>query len=360
MASTGNIVFLYSRINGFVVSTAMNIARRLDRGKVTIVYWDSAKDTGNRFSVESDANVTLLKRSDHDDDSLCRLLIGLDPDLVYLSGWMDPGYVKAVNRVRRGATDFVTVCGIDDQWFGTIRQIVGSLYFRIHYRKIFDYMWVAGKPQYHYARMMGYDPGRIISNLLSADQSKFSCESGTEKRFVFFGRFDRVKGIDTLLDAHASLPEASRLEWPLVMIGDGEMRDLVERRASRDVRLIPYLQPDALARELALGGVGMLTSTFEAWSVALHELAFMRYPLIVSRQCGAASEFLIHGYNGFLFEGGDAASLADAMKAMIARSDDERADMGRASAALATRITPEMSACSLLSLLSSPPMPACG
>lgn len=270
---------------------------------------------------------------------------------------MDKGYVGAIYRARRKGAVFATVCGIDDQWFGSLRQYIGYFLFKIYYKKIYDYMWVAGKPQYHYARMMGYPPEKIISNLLSADQRQFKGKSKQLKRFIFFGRFDRVKGIDTIIDAYLSLPETDRVAWPLVLIGDGEMRSLVEQKISEQISFIPYLQPDDLARELALGGVGLLTSTFEAWSVALHEMTLMGYPVIVSRQCGAASEFLIHGYNGFLFDGGNVTSLATAMRAMIALTDEARVDMGKASVALANRITSEISARSLLSLLVSPPMP---
>jgi glycosyltransferase involved in cell wall biosynthesis len=352
-----NILFLYSRLNGFVVSTAASLARSLPNSKVTIVYWDNAEEIGNKFSIDNQDSVILIKRSQHNYLSLKKMVTEISPELIYLSGWMDPEYIKTVENLRRKGQIFTTVCGIDDQWFGSIRQYIGSLYFRIYYKSIYDYMWVAGKPQYHYARMMGYTPEKIISNLLSADSEKFQIATGRQKRFVFFGRFDRIKGIDTLIAAYKSLPDAHRAAWPLVLIGDGEMRYLVEREVSEQISFIPYLQPDELARELSLGGVGMLTSTFEAWSVALHEMTLMGYPVIVSRQCGAASEFLIHGYNGFLFDGGDVASLATAMHAMIALTDDARADMGRASIVLANRITPEISARSLLSLLATPPKP---
>ncbi len=351
------IIFLYSRINGFVISTLLNIVNNNPGIVISIIYWDNAKSLGNEYELDIDNRIKLIRRSDVDDIKLLNIIEDNSPKIVYISGWMDAGYIKAIRRAKRRGSQFVTVCGIDDQWFGSVRQYMGAIYFRLYFKKIYDYMWVAGKPQYHYARMMGYGPDRILSNLLSADLSKFDQRTDPRRRFLFVGRFDAVKGLDTLIAAHESLSEAERAEWPLVLIGDGKLRDFVTSKESDWIQVYPYLQPEALADELALGGVGLMTSTFEAWSVALHEMASMGYPLIVSRQCGAASEFLIHGYNGFSFDGGNVAGLAAAMQAMIAKTDDERAAMGQASAALAQRITPELSARSLLSLLVSPPLP---
>lgn len=353
-----DILYLYSRLNGFVLSVAERIAAAPECGTVHIVHWDAGKDNGNKFEKRfTAAGLRLIGKSELGRNDIVEMILRIKPRIIYLSGWMDKDYIAAIRIARRKGAEFQTICGIDDQWFGNLRQKIGSLYFRLFYRPIYDFMWIAGKPQYHYARMMGYPHDRIIPNLLSADTGLFRPAERQERRFVFFGRFERIKGLDTLIAAHETLSEQDRRAWPLVLIGDGELRGVIEGKQSPYVRFIPYLQPDELARELARGGVGMLTSTFEAWSVGLHELALMGYPLIVSRQCGAASEFLIHGYNGFLFQGGDTAALTEAMRAMIALSDESRVEMGRASMLLAQRITPEISARSLLSLLASPRMP---
>lgn len=351
-----DVLFLYSRLNGFVVTVAEHIAASPECGSVSIVYWDSAKDTGNKFATNTQA-ITLIPRSSLHKDAILATIERIRPRIVYLSGWMDKDYIAAVRSARRRGMDFVTVCGIDDQWFGSARQWLGSVYFRLFYRSVFDFLWVAGKPQYHYARMMGCRPQKILPNLLSADTAKFGRAAGQLKRFVFFGRFDRVKSLEVLVEAYQALTPDERAQWPLLLIGDGEMTELIRRQGGDDVTLMPYLQPHVLADELVKGGVGLLTSTFEAWSVALHELASMGFPLIASQQCGATSEFLVHGYNGYLFRGGDAVGLAGAMRAMIALSDEQRAQMGQASSFLANRITPEISARSLLSLLTTPPLP---
>jgi len=343
------IFFLYTRVNGFVTSTLRQLARSGACETIDMVYWDAAKANGSLFQLEEMAGVTFHPRTGLDEDGLVDLLKDRSPTTIYISGWMDPGYIRALRRYRAAGHECVTVCGIDDQWHGRWRQHLGRLYFRLAYRRLIDCMWVAGKPQYHYARMFGYGHHQIIGNLLSADASRFQPIREMAHRYVFVGRFDPVKGLDTLLAAHRSLPNALQAAWPLVLIGDGQLRAMVERARSAHITIMPYLQPDALADELAKGGVGIMASTNEQWSVSLHEMALMGYPLIASVQCGAASEFLVHGFNGLLFRGGDVAGLAHAMRTIAELSQDELAKMAAASVDLGHRITPEIAAHSLLS-----------
>ncbi|NMC93501.1 MAG: glycosyltransferase family 4 protein [Syntrophorhabdus sp.] len=85
--------------------------------------------------------------------------------------------------------------------------------------------------------------------------------------------------------------------------------------------------------------------------MAIHEMALLGYPLIISSACGAATEFLITGYNGFLFRKGDAGSLRDAMMRIASLSMEELETFTLRSHMLGQRITSEHTAYSLLSVL---------
>ena len=207
---------------------------------------------------------------------------------------------------------------------------------------------VSGAPQYHYARMIGFPDKRIALNLLSADDAIVGPASGGVKRFVFVGRFDPVKGLDLLT---AALERVLRVapEWSATIIGDGQLRGLVEGACVPRLEVLPYLQPSHLGAELSKGGVGVLPSVFESWGVSLHEMALAGLPLIASSRVGAASEFLIDGYNGFLFRSGDPADLEQVMLRVVRLSDEHRSRMGSASLTLGQRIRPSMVAAALLS-----------
>ena len=216
-------------------------------------------------------------------------------------------------------------------------------------RALLDVAWVAGAPQYHYARKLGYKHSRIVSNLLSADPEMCKLSDGRARRFLFVGRFHPVKGLRTLIEAYKIYRTRSTNPWPLTLIGDGPLRKEMEESASVGIDVLPYLQPSELKDQLACGGVGVLPSRFEPWGVSLHEMATSGLPLIASFNVGAASEFLIDGFNGFLISVDDPADLADAFFRMAASSDDERAEMGIASQLLSKRVSPKIAAASLLS-----------
>ncbi|HEV2080937.1 MAG TPA: glycosyltransferase family 4 protein [Brevundimonas sp.] len=343
------VLFLYSRLNGFVLSTlrALQASGRCER--IDVVHWSNAGAIGNHYRPEGVDGVTFRRRDELDDEGLARLIEDVRPTTVYVSGWMDKGYLRAIRARRRAGQAFVTVAGLDDQWRGTWRQRVGTIWFRLAYRALIDVMWTAGPAQYHYARRFGYPHDRIVGNLLSADDARFRAGDASNRRFVYVGRFDPVKGLDALVEAHGRLPQETRAAWPLVLIGDGALRGSLEARATPEVRIVDYLQPDGVARELEAGGVGMLVSRWEQWGVSLHEMAVAGLPLIASVQAGATSTFLIDGHNGILVRGGDVADLTQALARMAATSDEERAAMGRASRELSKRITPQVAAASLLS-----------
>jgi len=77
----------------------------------------------------------------------------------------------------------------------------------------------------------------------------------------------------------------------------------------------------------------------------------MGLPLILSSACGAATEFLIHGYNGYLFKGGGVPQLAQALDDLFSRTDNELRAMGDRSRILAGRISSQTAAANLCSVI---------
>jgi glycosyltransferase involved in cell wall biosynthesis len=318
---------------------------------IDVVYWDKRHINSNLLKLTETDGIRLHPRSSLNVAALLGLLRSRKPDILFVSGWMDKGYISAARKYKKENPKTRAVCGIDDQWKNTLRQKIGRIYFSIFYRKLFDFIWVSGKPQYHFAQRMGYAHENIISNLYSADTRIFKKALKYSKRFVFVGRFDPVKGLLNLLDAYHSLPERIKAEWPLVLIGDGELKEAIEKRESKYVVVKPFMQPDELMEELMQGGVACITSHSEQWGVAIHEMAILGFPLILSSACGAATEFLITGYNGYLFKKSNTQSLHNALLKISTLSAEELEAFSLRSHRLGQRITPEHTAYSLLSVL---------
>lgn len=343
------IVFLYSSLNGFVVSTIRALYETGRCQSIDVIYWDKNKTSGNLFQYSKGSFANFFGRSKYSNSELILFLEKKCPDIIYISGWMDKGYLKALRRYRKKNKFSITVCGIDDQWHGNIRQWLGKYYYRIIYKRLFDRIWVAGSPQYYFAKKLGYGDKEIIFNLLSADSRLFKPGTSICRRFVYVGRLEKEKGVDILLSAYGKLDENERGNWPLHIFGDGSLNEEIGRNLPTGAILYSYLQPELLSLELSNGGVACQPSRFEQWGVSIHELALLGYPLIVSSACGAASEFVIDGFNGFYFNKENTNEMLVAMKKIIQLSQDELTQFSSGSKLLGARISSEICAYSLLS-----------
>jgi glycosyltransferase involved in cell wall biosynthesis len=133
----------------------------------------------------------------------------------------------------------------------------------------------------------------------------------------------------------------------LWIIGNGSLRDGIPD--DDRIVMMDFMQPNELAIFAKGGGVLVLPSRHEAWGVVLHEFAAAGFPIICSDSCGAADEFVRHGYNGFIFKTGDTDELCRSMVAMTSLTLEQRRSMGANSHDLSRHINPEISARSLLS-----------
>ena len=178
--------------------------------------------------------------------------------------------------------------------------------------------------------------------------------------FVSVGRFHRVKGMSTIVEAWARGPLAAQAN--LLVIGgsltepssdEREQLDAIDRIVPRDSRpehglLLPGHQPnDVVARWVAAvrfgvpglaapRGVYVCGSVKEEFGIALLE-AMASGLVVVAPDGGGPATYVTHGDTGFLTRTWDVAALRGAMgEALTAASGettDERADRSRATVA---------------------------
>ena len=100
----------------------------------------------------------------------------------------------------------------------------------------------------------------------------------------------------------------------------------------------------------AIGAAGclILPSSFEPWSLAVHEAASAGRLILASEDVGAVPHLVQPGYNGFIFENTDVVGLAGLMLRVSSMSDGQLDGMSRASHLLSHQFSPERWADSLL------------
>lgn len=344
------VLYLHAEVMGYTMATIRALAER--GAEVHVVYWDHKKLTP--YQIPEVPGVFFYLRSQLSVAEMMALADRLSPAVTVVAGWMDTGYLRVVRRLRsRGA---VVVTGFDDQWHGTWRQKSAAVIGRFGcFSWYFSHAWVSGTYQFEFARRLGFDRRRILYDLLAADLDLFDSAYRTSLEvkgkayphcFLFVGRFEPVKGLDTLLQAWSLLGQNKR-DWELHLIGNGSLKDTLA--STRGVVVKEFMQPDRLATQVANAGCFILPSRGEPWGVVVQEYAAAGLPLISSDAVGAASTFLISGWNGYLFKVSDVADLARTMSMIVRTPDPLLLAMGERSRQLANRITPEMSAASLLS-----------
>jgi len=150
--------------------------------------------------------------------------------------------------------------------------------------------------------------------------------------FLYIGRLSREKGVHTLLRAYQSL----KVPIPLKIVGDGPEREALEREAwtaGLQVQFTGYLSGLQLTEALVgARGVVMPSEWYENAPLSLME-AFAAGKPVIGARIGGIPEMIDEGVNGFLFEAGNVAALAETLAKFLSLSGAEITSMGQAARA---------------------------
>lgn len=342
-----NIIFLYSELGPYLMNLFKGITESDQNIKIHVIHWD--KQINTPYVPEIIPNVFYYKKSFFSTKtSLHNFISKQTPKIIYVSGWMDNWYLYVVYKLKKN-TSVKIIAGIDDLWHGTIKQKVASFIAPLFFKKFFDYFWVAGLPQYFYARKMGYNDSQIILHLLTTNSNVDLRINKIKKRFLYVGRYHKNKGLINLLKTYSSLPVEIKKEWPLELYGNGPLLNDMKLYENNFITINGYLSQELLKQEYFKGGVFVLPSYFEAWGVVVHEAVSYGLPIILSNKVGSNLDFLINRYNGFIFS--NTTDLYSIFTYVSKLSDVSLNKMATNSYKLSKRITTEMSVASFISKL---------
>jgi glycosyltransferase involved in cell wall biosynthesis len=350
------ILYLYTEVMGYNLPIFEELVMTYG-ATVDVVHWNQNKLTPF-IPKTSSSDIRFHERSGFSPATLRQFALALSPDLVYVSGWQDRGYMPALKALKSSGAKIVM--GLDSQWTGSLRHRVGAKLIEWFYKpQCVDYAWVPGPMQYAYASRIGFSKNQIISHLLTANTKVFGAAAealGSNKavhyprRFLYVGRFTSQKGVDTLVDAYGIYKKTYKGKWDLTCIGTGPAEGLL--RASPSINVQPYMSQIELANQARFSGAFVLPSRHEPWGVVVHEFASAGLPMVLSDQIGARPQFLVDNLNGFTFANGSADDLAMKMSMISSLSDAKLLDMGQISCQLSGALDPSIVAASFVSVLS--------
>jgi len=226
-------------------------------------------------------------------------------------------------------------------------RVAGPIYRRL------DGILAVGSANRAFFRSFGIPADRIFDFPFTVDNDRMAAASrlGEEERAaqrralglrpgypaaLFASKLTRRKNADQLIAACTRLAdEGSSLD--LVIAGAGEMEDELRRLAQRappalNIVFPGFLNQSELPRVFAACDLFVLPSEEEPWGLIVNEAMAAGLPIVASREVGAVADLVRDGDNGHVFEAGDVAGLADALRPIV--TDPERraamADRSRA------------------------------
>lgn len=336
------ILILYFELAGYVLACIERLAEKHDVS-VTLVRYPV--NPVAPFQIMISDRIHVVERKGMADGELVALARDLNPDLVFVCGWSDKGYMAVAKDINK---KIPVILAFDNPWLGTIKQKMASLAGPLYLKKLFTHCWVPGEPNAVYARKLGFNGDKLLTGMYSADVELFRNyyqkfrdrkKQHFPHRFIYVGRYTKLKGILELWNAFTSLSKEESKDWELWCLGKGEEKD----KFPDDPRIkdCGFIQPAELESYIGQTGVFILPTHYEHWGVVVHEFAAAGFPMVCSTKTSAATAFLKENENGYFTIPQDQESIRKVLLKIIALPDDKLTAMGNRSTELADTITPD-------------------
>ncbi len=156
-------------------------------------------------------------------------------------------------------------------------------------------------------------------------------------RFLFVGRLERAKGVDTLRRAGDLLEKRGFAgAFEVCLVGTGEEEKALRREAETRpwLRLAGFQEGRALVAAYQAAHVFVLPTKWDTYGVVFHEAACCGLPVLAGRQAGAVETLVFEGETGWALDAEDAEGWADKMELFL-RDEHLGPQMGRRARAVA-------------------------
>jgi glycosyltransferase involved in cell wall biosynthesis len=276
------------------------------------------------------------------------------PDVLNLTGWYDPAQwvllfyakligIKIIISNESNVRDHVRM-GVKERFKQFLLGRANGFF-------------CFGKSSAAYLEKLGIKPSQILTQkaavvdneVILAHYRKAIVERDSRKKaknwalynFIFVGRLIPPKNLPLLLDAFTEI-SAEAPEWRLVLLGEGEQKDELQRLAqnNKNIRFeagVPWYE---VAEYLALADVLVLPSESEPWGLVVNEAMICGLPVLVSETSGCVDDLVRVGQNGFTFNPHQKTDLVAKMRYFI-QNATTLSRMGETSKAIVTPFAPE-------------------
>jgi len=165
--------------------------------------------------------------------------------------------------------------------------------------------------------------------------------------FLYVGQIITRKGINTLLQACCLLRHQGYNDFTLLVVGDGSQREELEifvkkNNLIKQVLLLGWVDYDQLGHYFEASDVFVFPTLEDVWGMVVLEAMVFGKPILCSKGANA-SEMIVEGQNGYLFDPHAPEGLAAKMKQLIDKPETI-SSMGSQSKQLISKYTPQIAA----------------
>jgi len=327
------ILVLYTRLTGYWMA-CMRFDHQLKGNEYLVIRKGPSTDAP--FKIKSEPGISIINGDGVSLEELRAIAKEFNPSVLYLSGWTDKRYVKLALYYKK--LGLPTITGMDNQWLGTLRQHIGVLVSKWRVLKYFTHVWVPGKPQYYFARKLGFLPQNILTGMYCADETIFNKveQKKHHNQLLFVGRLVEHKGLKVFFKVLQQLIKANELDIDIHIIGSGPLANLIP--VHKNIKHTPFVDPSKIPGLLQNGGTFLLPSLYEAWGVVVHEAVLAGMPIVATHETGAATELVIHGFNGYVYDAFNEKELSTYIKRISTQTQEAYFKMSKNSKMMASKI----------------------
>ena len=322
------ILILYRELAGYTVECLNKLSRQYE---LLVVHYPLNAEAP--FQFHFNPNIQLTSKT----EITLKSLVSFNPKFILCSGWSDAEYIDWISNLKRP-----TAVAFDTMWQSNLKFTLGSIYFKLKYKKLFHFAFIPGNAQMKTAQKLGFSHKNILNGFYTCEdvfrtnRKKLS----KEKELWCVARYISVKNLDFLCETFLSIPPNERSGWTLNLAGTGE---LFPNRIINDAIVHHgFIQPNELSDKVEKASAFVLPSLYEPWGVVVHEMASLGKPLILSHAVGAKQDLLVEGKNGYSFNPNSSEDLKTQLLKIFNASQDDLQSLGNESAALAMQFTSDL------------------
>lgn len=185
---------------------------------------------------------------------------------------------------------------------------------------------------------------RDVQSFILDDREKAQLKKkiGMEECHVIIsvGRVIHLKGFDILLKAYGDILKD---DWVLYIVGGSckdEFQEIIDTNKITHVKFVEFLLPEELRNYYLASDFFVLPTRYDPWGLVINEAMAAGLPVITTCECGAGSEMVKNGQNGYLYHCEDINSLKKYMEKLM-YNEKMRIDMGYKSLETARKYTIE-------------------